>query len=231
MLRVLSALLITAVLCASSEASLITISELNADTNDQLEGTLGGSGVDGGSTFSITTTPVTAQVASTTAEYLVGGVDLDGDGFFGEDFTFSVTFASRGDVNFSDSREVFGTGPSASISINDSFSLSVTVLSDSSATHDVSFDGVTGIDFQSLEDAGFDVTDASGTENFIAVIENNVFSRPFLNPLFEYVGGNGGRFGTVEEWSVQFSTSAIPEPGSLAIFGLIATGLGLRRRK
>ena len=231
MLRFLLAILITTVLCASSDANLVTISEMNADTNDELEGTLGGSGVDGGSAFSITTVPSVTQVASAMAEYLVEDVDLDGDGVFDEDFAFSVTFASPDGVNFSDSREVFGAGPSAVILSDDSISLTVSVLSDSSATHDVSFDGITGIDFQSLQDAGFAVTDAAGTENFIAVIDENALSRPFVNPVFQYVGGNTGRGGTVEEWSVQFSTTAIPEPGNLAIFSLIATGLGLRRRR
>ena len=160
-------------------------------------------------------------------------MDLDGDGFFDEDFTFSVTFASPTDVRFSTSREVFGTGSGARIDPGDSFSLTVNVLGDSSATHDVSFDGVTEIAFEALIDAGFDVTDASGTENFIA-LGNSIplaLVRPFVNPSFEYVNGNLGRFGTVTNWSVQFSTSAIPEPGSLAMLGLIATSLGLRRRK
>ena len=233
MARFLISVFFSVVAVASVHADIITISELNADTNDQLEGTLAGPGVNVGSAVSITSVPTLAQVASTTASYLVQGVDLDGDGLFSEDFEFSITLSSDDDILFSTSREVFGTGSNATIFLNDSFSVAVDVVSDTSTTHDVSFDGVFEIDFQSLVDANFAVTDSSGTDTFIADADNTVLPRLYVDPLFQYItGGNDGRFGTVEEWSIQFSSAAaVPEPNSFVMLGIAFLSLTSVRRR
>lgn len=233
MARFLLSVFFSVVAVASVHADIITISELNADTNDQLEGTLAGPGVNVGSAVSITSVPSSAQVASTTASYLVQGVDLDGDGLFSEDFAFSITLSSPQGILFSGTREVFGTGVGAGIDFNESFSIAVNVVSDTSATHDVSFDGVFEIDFESLVDANFAVTDSSGTDTFIADAGNTVLPRLYVDPLFQYVtGGNDGRFGTVEEWSIQFSSAAaVPEPNSFVMLGIGFLALAGSRRR
>ena len=48
-----------------------------------------------------------------------------------------------------------------------------------------------------------------------------MLTRPFVDPVFQYVDGNRGRFGTVDDWSVQFSTVAVPEPSSMACLGVV----------
>ena len=107
----------------------------------------------------------------------------------------------------------------------------VSVLGDTSSTHDVNVDGITEIDFESLQDAGFRVEDGNGSSNFISVIENNVLDRPFQNPVFEFVDGNRGRDGTVEDWSVQFSTVAVPEPSTMTFLGMALLFLAGSRRR
>lgn len=221
------------VLADAGVADVITITDLNADSSpsSDLEGVLEGSPVSAASSFAITSPPLALALGpQLLATYLVQDVDLDGDGLFAEDFSFSITFASSdGGIGFSGSGEVFGVGNDRTINPDESFSISVTVLGDTSTTHDVVADGITEIDFQSLRDAGFRVTDTNGSFNFVSVFEsnlesesvNNVLTRPFVDPVFQYVDGNRGRFGTVDDWSVQFSTVAVPEPSSMACLGVV----------
>ena len=234
--------LLSNVLVAVGGADIITISDLNADSSPnfsstpalELEGVLLGSPVNAGSSFAITSQPLAGQRSSAlVATYLVEDVDLDGDGLFTEDFSFSITFASNdiGGVGFSGSGEVFGVGDDFTINPDESFSILVSVLGDTSSTHDVNVDGITEIDFESLQDAGFRVEDGNGSSNFISVIENNVLHRPFQNPVFEFVDGNRGRDGTVEDWSVQFSTVAVPEPSTMTFLGMALLFLAGSRRR
>ncbi len=222
------------VACVTANASIVTIADMNADdegSGNQLEGTLGGTGVGGSSGFSITSGVVSTQSSSTSATYLVTDVDLDDDNVFAESFSFSITFASASGINFSSSQETFGVDDE-SVSLNESFSLTFDLLSDSSSTHDVVFDGLSSIDFVSLTGSNFEVTDGSGTETFTSVGGANALPRLFVDPSFQYVtGGDLTDTGTVEDWSIQFSTQAVPEPATFAMFGVALVGLGFRRRK
>ena len=137
-------------------ADLITVDGLNADSDTgQLEGTPGGNGA-GGVLEILSVTPPTGMLAITSL-YRLSNVDIDGDGTFGESFDFALTFdqpttdgTTASTIDFRDTRETFGIGTNEEFDPGESFRMSGLVLSDTSASHNVLFDGFTGIDFVSL---------------------------------------------------------------------------------
>jgi hypothetical protein len=218
----------------TSLAGLITVSELNADSDTgDLEGLPGGDGL-GGSLSILGTTPTASGLSAITVNYRLSNVDIDGDGTFAESFDFSITFdnASVGDdifgsqstIDFGSTRETFGIGANEEFDPGEAFRLSGSVLSDTSATHDVSFDGFTSIDFVSL--TGTITTD---TDTFTAVAGDNPLT-PDGDVTIVFLEGTGSEGGPVEDWGVQFSTTAVPEPSSLFLI-LLGGPFALRRRR
>ena len=223
----------TLFLVQSSFAGLITVSDLNADSDaGELEGLPGGDGL-GGSLSILGTTP-TSGLSAIIVNYRLSNVDIDGDGAFTESFDFSITFdnATTGDdifgsgstIDFGSTRETFGIGANEEFDPGEAFRLSGSVLSDSSDTHDVSFDGFTSIDFVSLTG-----TIATDIDTFTAVAGNNALT-PDGDVTLVFLAGAGSEGGPIEDWGVQFSTSAVPEPSSLFLI-LLGGPFALRRRR
>lgn len=209
-------------------AGLITVMDMNADSD--VGDLLGSPGNDGlGGALSILSVTPTTGAASVTATYRLADVDIDGDGNFNESFDFSITIDNAADglfgsstVDFQNSRDRFGIGGNEEFDPDESFRMSGAIISDTSATHAVTFDGFTAIEFESL----------SGTINvdgrsFTAGSGNNALT-PDGEETFAFSSGSDG--GPIVDWSVQFSTTAVPEPGSLLTCWLVI-GLLIRPRR
>lgn len=218
--------------CFRADAAIITITAMNADGNpaSELEGLLGGSGTNGSSLFAIDTSPSAVASVSVNADYTVDNVDIDNDGTFAESFSFRVTFASPENIDFQTSLESMGLGNNEVIDVDESFSMTFSVLSDTSVTHDVRFDGMSAIDFISMSDSAVDV---NGT-----VVELNGGSTPLpslvVNPTFTFQLGSGETAfdsGTFEDWDIQFSTAAVPEPSHFALLPLLGMSVVVGRRR
>ena len=220
----------------AASASIISISGMNADSDSsELEGSLGGNGSDGTSVLSISTGPATVASTSTFADYTISNVDLDDDSVFAENFSFRITFSSSSGngVNFIDSREVFGIDGESSdnenFDIGESFTMAFSILSDSSLTDDVVFDGMSELDAVNLSGATVGITSSSGNANITMAGVSTSLGGLFLDPTFTLSTAFSG---TIEDWSIQFSTSAIPEPSSALLVGMTALFVCfLRRRK
>ena len=213
-----------------ASASIVTIDAMNADGNpaSDLEGTLGGSGVDGTSLFSISSAPSSNEIGSTFAAYSVANVDIDDDGAFDDSFTFEISFSSPNNVNFFSSLESMGLGDNEDIDLGESLTMNVSITSNSSITHNVVFDGFDAFDFISMSEMTVDV---NGTD-FEILGGNTELGQLFAAPTltFENLTANPFNSGTFEDWSLQFSTQAIPEPTSLATFSIALFIVGRRRR-
>ncbi|WP_160168091.1 PEP-CTERM sorting domain-containing protein [Rhodopirellula sallentina] len=239
MLHALRVAAFVLLLAAECQSSVITIVDMNADGNPssgaELEGTVGGNGTDGTSSFAINTAPSSVQVGSTSARFTVSNVDLNDDNSFNESFVFDLTFSSPNDINFTTSLETMGLGGDGQITLGESFTMTFDIVSDTSATHDVVFDGVSEVDFINLADTDLSITSMSGGTTITLVGGSTPLGGLYVNPTFEYSNtGDLADSGTFEDWSVQFSTitaTAVPEPSSLALLGVIAGVVTLRNRR
>ena len=219
--------------CSVLSATSILISDMNADVSGSLEGSLSGSGTNGSSAFDIDSTPSVDQVASTFADYTVTGVDIDGNASFTENFSFRITFSSPDDINFSTTLETMGLGDDELISLNESFTMTISILSDSSATHDVTFDGMTAVDFISMSETDLSIVSSSGNSTVTLAGGSTPLGGTFFNPTFTYANtGDVSNSGTFEDWNLQFSTSPVPEPNTYALLaGISALGFVMLRRR
>ncbi|EMI57345.1 PEP-CTERM bacterial domain protein [Rhodopirellula sallentina SM41] len=160
---------------------------------------------------------------------------MNDDNSFNESFVFDLTFSSPNDINFTTSLETMGLGGDGQITLGESFTMTFDIVSDTSATHDVVFDGVSEVDFINLADTDLSITSMSGGTTITLVGGSTPLGGLYVNPTFEYSNtGDLADSGTFEDWSVQFSTitaTAVPEPSSLALLGVIAGVVTLRNRR
>ena len=223
-----------------SVAAIITIENMNADVQSQLEGDLGGSGVDGGtSLLTIDANPSVAASATTFADYTVSNVDLDDNATFTDSFTFRIVFssASGAGVNFGSTLETMGVDGENSgnetFDLNESFTMAYTIISDTSATHDVAFDGMSAVDFVSMSDTDLDITSVSGNTTITLLGGSTSLGGLRVDPTFTYGNtGNVVNSGTFEDWSIQFSSSSVatvPEPSTIAMSSLALCAFAARR--
>lgn len=212
----------------------ISMLAINADNDGSaIEGTFAGNGTSASSAYSFLAGPSAEAVASTFADYAVSGVDIDGDNIFEESFSFRISFSSATNINFSASLETLGAGDE-SLSLNESFALSVEVLNDSSLSHDVQFDGFSSLDFISLSGTDLGISSTSGNTVIAASAGDTSLGGLFIDPTVSYLNsGNITNIGSLEDWSIQFSTSPVPEPSSIAfVLGIttLASTMWYRRR-
>ena len=228
----LSTTLVACILLTRAYGTTISISDMNADSDSgQLEGTLAGTAINGTSTFAITAAPSIDASSPTFADYTVSGVDLDGDNSFSESFSFRITFSSSSNINFSSTRETLGVNDET-FDLGESFNMSLSILSDSSLTHEVSFTGFSTLDFISLTGTDLSVTSAGGNTTVTLLAGNTDLGGFFTDPTFTYANtGNLTNSGTFEDWSLAFSTSPVPEPQEVAILlGLLSLSIACYRK-
>ena len=216
-----------------ANATVITISGLNAQDDGAGAGSmpdefnLSGSGVGGGSNMTIDVLPDTTSGTPRTARYTVIDVDLDGNGSFTESFSFTISFESASNIDFSNTREVMGVNDEL-FNPGESFSMSVDSITDSSESVRVRYDGISEVDFQSMAGADLNVTQGGITTTttlgggLTSIIPSGSGSIGFTNPTFTYAntGDTTVTSDALENWTMQFTT--VPEPSPVAAIALLA---------